>query len=76
MLGQIVHTRISENPLEKLTSQSCSVELLVKAASHTQTYFPLPKKHGEHCGENEVRLQSGLWSVDAKPEEVQLHNLC
>lgn len=72
MLGQIVHTRISENPLGKPTSQSYSVELLVKA----QTYFPLPKKHREHCGKNEVRLQSGLWSVDAKPEGVQLHNLC
>ena len=35
MLSPTVHTRISENPQEKSTSESRSVELLVNAASHT-----------------------------------------
>lgn len=35
MSSPTVHTWFSENPQEKPTSQSCSVELLVNAASHT-----------------------------------------
>ena len=41
MLSPTVHTRISENPQEKSTSQSCSVELLVNAASHTLRHISL-----------------------------------